>query len=483
MDSRFLPATAFIDPEGRNRNEVERLVQQVVDLILAKLTGAAERPPMPETVDLPGPITIPEAAATEATLLEAIRDMVDGSMNPANPGYIGHMDPMPATMAILGDLVAAAVNNNMLSLEMSPSFSRLETLLLRAIAGLFGLGEQAGGVLTSGGSLANLQALAVARNVAFDSVEPGITGLAQRPVIFASEAAHTSLQKAAMLLGLGTAAVIPVRATADSRMDPEDLRARIDQARGAGQHPFCVVATAGTTTTGNIDPLAEIGAIAREHGLWFHVDAAYGGALVFSERHRWRLAGIEQADSITFNPQKWLYVAKTCAMVLFRDAGVLERAFRIPAPYMRATDGFINLGEIGVQGTRHADVVKLWLTLQHIGQQGYARLIDDGYRLAERVVEGVRQRPFLRLAGEIDTNIVCFRGEPDWLPAERWDDWNAALQALLLREGKIFLSLPVYRGGRWLRAVLLNPYTTDAVIDAMFKQIDRFAGRERGQER
>lgn len=481
MHSPHLPATAFIDPHGRNHAEVERLVRQVVDLVLDRSTTAADCPPMPEAAELPGQVTIPESSIPETALLQAIRVMLDGSMNPASPGYIGHMDPMPATMAILGDLVAAAVNNNMLSLEMSPLFSRLESLLLREVAALFGLGDRAGGVLVSGGSLANLQALAVARNVAFASVETGIVGMEGRPVILASEAAHTSLAKAAMLLGLGTSAVVPVRATGDSRLDPDSLRERIEQARAVGQAPFCVVATAGTTTTGSIDPLQEIGAIAHEFGLWFHVDAAYGGALAFSERHRQRLAGIERADSITFNPQKWLYVAKTCAMALFRDTGVLGRAFRVPAPYMSDTSDFVNLGEIGVQGTRHADIVKLWLTLQHVGRQGFEELIDEGYRLAERVAEGVRERPFLRLAGAIDTNIVCFRGEPDWLPADRWDEWNTALQEHLLREGNIFLSLPLHRGGRWLRAVLLNPFTGDAVIEEMFRQIDIFAaGRDRG---
>ena len=253
-------------------------------------------------------------------------------------------------------------------------------------------------------------------------------GLERQPVIFASDVAHMSLQKATMLLGLGTDAVIPVASDADSRMIPEELRTAIRSAREAGQAPFAVVATVGTTTTGNIDPLPEIGRIADDEQLWFHVDGAYGGGVYFSDAQRWRMDGVERADSLTFNPQKWLYVTKTCAMALFRDYSLLKRYFRIGASYTRDAGDFINLGEIGVQGTRHADVLKLWLTLQQIGRQGFAKLIDHGCELAERVAQEVEHRPYLELAGRTEINIAVFRGTPDWLPVSAWDDWNTSLQ-------------------------------------------------------
>lgn len=429
---------------------------------------------MPSGVVLPDAIGIPDAPRSDDDLLAQIQTLIAGSMNPAHPGFIGHMDSMPTTFSILGELVSAGINNNMLSLEMSPLFSRLETRLLEAFAHLFGFGDEAGGVMLSGGSLANLQALAVARNHQFDVQTQGLTHLGQTPVILASEVAHTSLQKAAMLLGLGTASVVPVAVNANSQMDTQALRQAIARSTQAGQTPFCVVATAGITTTGNIDPLHEIGRVAHEHGLWFHVDAAYGGALMLAEGQKWRLRGIEQADSITFNPQKWLYVAKTCAMVLFRDMMQLTDAFRVEAPYMQDPDGFINLGEISVQGTRHAEVLKLWLSLQHLGRLGYAQLIDSSYELTDVFVQHVRQRPFLNLAGEPDTNLICFRGEPEGIAKVDWDKWNADLQAYLLQTGQTFLSLPTYRGGRWLRAVLANPYTDEGTIEQVFEHIDRF---------
>lgn len=385
---------------------------------------------------------------------------------------------MPTTISFLGELVTAAINNNMLGLEMSPLFSRLESRLLKEFAALFGLGVQAGGIMLSGGSLANLQAPAVARNVKFDALERGVIALCHTPVLFASEAAHTSIQKAAMLLGLGACAVVPVATNANAQMETSALRRAIEDEKRAGKIPFCIVATAGTTTTGNIDPLAEIGQIAREHGLWFHVDAAYGGALILSEHQRKRLTDIQQADSITFNPQKWLYVAKTCAMVLFRNMATFTKACRISAPYMREADDFINLGEVSVQGTRHAEVLKLWLSLQHIGKRGYAQLIEESYRLTDYFVEQIRARPFLAMASAPDTNLVCFRGTPAWRPDTEWDAWNARLQDYLLRDGKVFLSLPMYRGHRWLRSVLPNPYADERMIDRVFQRMDAFAKRE-----
>jgi len=427
-------------------------------------------PPNSFNFDLP---EIPHSGITETQLIERLQVVLEGCMNPAHPGYIGHMDSMPTTASVLGDLAAAAVNNNLLSLEMSPFFSRMEAHLIKQVAALFGF-EEGTGVMLSGGSLANLQALAVARNAAFHVDEQGLNALGRQPVLFASEGAHTSIQKAAMVLGLGTSAVIRIATNGDSQMKGEELSKAINRAFAEGKFPFCVVATAGTTVTGNIDPLPEISAIAKKHDLWFHVDAAYGGALVFSNAHRHRLTGIEVADSITFNPQKWLYVAKTCAMVLFRENRILEQVFRIPAPYMQDKESFTNIGEISLHGTQHADVLKLWLSLQHIGRLGYEQLITESYALTTFLIEQIRKRPGLELVSQPDTNIVCFRSRPSHLSESSWDKWNLALQDYLLQEASIFLSTPMYRNSRWLRVVLLNPFTDESTLELMFRHIDKF---------
>jgi glutamate/tyrosine decarboxylase-like PLP-dependent enzyme len=467
-----MPPTAFIDPRGGNRVEIEHLLNQVVSVLLPYLMEAAKRSPLPEVDVAEEPI--PTDGVADDSLLEKLRPLIAGSMNNANPGYIGHMTSMPTTMSIAGDLVAAALSNNMLFQETSPIFTPLELMLMRQFAHLFNLGERAGGVLQGSGTMANLQALAVARNARLGTSELGVGALSKPPVVLASEVAHASVRKAAMILGMGSSAVVPVAADENSRMRPESLREEITKAKAGGREPFCVVATAGTTVTGNIDPLAEACEIAREHGLWYHVDAAYGGALVFSDEHRHRLNGIESADSVTFNPQKWLYVSNGCAMALFRDMHRMEEAFRVPSPYAGGGDAVTNLGEITVHGSRRVEVLKLWLSLQHLGSRGYGRLVDEGCRLADYLRRKVEERPHLHAAGDPDTNILCFRATPPHADATHLDRLNSRLQTFLLRERGLFLSCPLYRGARWLRAILLNPFADEQLVDGLFDDIDSF---------
>ncbi|ELZ12694.1 diaminobutyrate decarboxylase [Halovivax asiaticus JCM 14624] len=477
MNRSSLPDSAFIDPSGANTEAARGFAEEVLDQLLTQLETADDRSPLPaESTTLSA--TISEGPRSPDDLLEDLEKAVEGSMNPAHPGYIGHMDTMPTTISILGDLVASAINNNMLSVEMSPVFSELEVQLTEQIAAEFGLGSDAGGVLASGGSLANLHALTVARNQMFDSHADGLTEEDRKPVLFASEVAHTSLQKAAMILGLGTDAVVPVETDESSRLKPIALERAVERAKRNERAPFCVVATAGTTTTGNIDPLPAIRDVTREYDLWFHVDAAYGGALVFSEDERSRLDGIEAADSVTFNPQKWCYVAKTCAMALFTNADVLHEDFRIGAPYMRGDDAIPNIGELSVQGTRRAAILKLWLTFQHLGRNGLRQLIDESYRLTAMIRERIVGHDALELASEPEMNIVCFRAVPEWCPPEGRDDLNSRLQQALLSEHEIFVSLPTYRDSQWLRVVLLNPFTGEDTIQRLFGGIDTFLNAE-----
>jgi L-2,4-diaminobutyrate decarboxylase len=478
MNRSNLPDAGFIDPDGANADAVRDLAEDVLDQLLGQLGAADDRSPLPNKSTVPAS-TIPASPRSQTDLLDDLETIVAGSMNPAHPGYIGHMDTMPTTVSVLGDLVASAVNNNMLSVEMSPVFSELEVQLTETIASEFGLGPDAGGVLASGGSLANLHALSVARNHALDVHESGLTGLERAPVLFASEVAHTSLQKATMVLGLGADAVVAVETDADSRMRPSALRQAVERAKRDGRVPFCVVATAGTTTTGNIDPLPAIRDIADEHRLWLHVDAAYGGALVFSETERGRLDGIEAADSVTFNPQKWCYVAKTCAMALFANVDVLQEDFRIGAPYMGGDDAIPNLGELSVQGTRRAEILKLWLSFQHLGREGLGQLIDESYRLTAMIRTHIADHDALELASEPEMNLVCFRAVPDWCPPDERDALNGRLQRRLLSAQDIFVSLPTYRDDRWLRIVLLNPFTDETTLDRLFDGINGFLDADR----
>ena len=470
--------SAFLDPRGSNLHAVRESLHQVVDLVTGHLSQADQLCTVPFDWDrIKTSNLLPEHPASEQELLDSYKKLLDGSMNPAHPRYLGHMDPLPSTSSVVASLITAAVNNNLLSREMAPIFSDLEQRLLQELAGLFGLPvATAGGVMQSGGSLCNLQAIAVARNAKLGCHTTGLVGLKKQPIIFASELCHSSIQKAAMLLGLGTQGVVTIPTDARCKMCPDALRSAIELAHQNGQQPFAVVATAGTTVTGSIDPLPEIATLCKEYDLWYHVDASYGGAIIFSDEKRPLLNGIEQADSITFNPQKWCYVTKACALVMFRDVQVLDRYFRIEAPYMNMHEGTgeTNLGEWGIQGTRAPDIAKWWLTLMQLGKSGLSSLIDAGYESTSRFLGHLQKRDYLELATQPEMNILCFRDCRKKSEQSSLAQQNEQLQQHLLKHSDTFFSLPMFRESRWLKAVLLNPFTTEEDFQQIFTEIDRF---------
>lgn len=442
--------------------------------------------PLPKTLpdpargaaSTPESAILPERGISPERLLKEMEGIVEGATNVGSPGWMGHMDPPPTWSSVLGAATAALLNNNLLVPEMSASLFRLEAEVTAALARELGLGVDAGGTFTAGGSLANLLALAVARNRWLADRRPA--GMPrheaiERLSIVTSEDAHVSLARAALLLGLSPEdAVVRVRTDARGRLDPGAVERRVREAARAGRRCFCLVATAGTTVLGAVDPLADLADVARPHDLWYHVDAAYGGVLAFSPPHRELVRGIERADSVTVNPQKWLAVAKVCALALFADRRVWLDAMASALPYALPTDDTL-LGTAGqIEGTRHADVLKLWLTLRELGREGVRRRIEHSLRLARHLEREVRARPFLRLAAEPDTNIVVFGWDGDESDGRR----TTELQRRILRESDVFLSLPEHRGRRWLRAVPLNPRTDVRTLDRMFETIDSFA-RER----
>ncbi len=470
--------SAFLDPQGGNLQSVRGLLHEVVDLVTAHLSQAdQQRTVHVNWKQIETSALIPQQPASEKELLASCKKLLAGSMNPANPRYFGHMDPLPSTGSVVASFVTAAVNNNLLSQEMSPIFSDLEQRLLQELAGLFGLPiSTAGGVMQSGGSLCNLQALAVARNAKLNCHTKGMAGLKRQPVIFASQLCHSSIQKAAMILGLGTEGVISIATDSRCQMCPDALRIAIKNAHQNNQQPFAVVATAGTTVTGSIDPLPEIATLCKEYDLWYHVDASFGGAVIFSEEKKSLLRGIEQADSITFNPQKWCYVTKACALVMFREVQILERFFRIEAPYMNMHEiaGETNLGEWGIQGTRAPDIAKWWFTLLQLGKTGLGQLVDLSFKNSAQFLEQIQKREYLELATEPALNIFCFRDTRSSSQTLDLAKQNEQLQQHLLQNFNTFFSLPLFRNSRWLKAVLLNPFTTEEDFREIFEAIDRF---------
>lgn len=463
----------FIAPDKSNLPIIEETVALFIKQMLSYLSDANNPAPLPIFSQSPSAeFNIPSHGLDSLAIQTKLSKLYQNSMNPGNNRYLGHMDSIPTVYSILGEMIASAINNNMLSLEMSPYLTQLEHHLIHQFTQLFGLNsDTSGGVIVSGGSLANLQALVVARNQALSVKDAGLCSNTQIPVIFASEASHASVVKSAMIMGIGISNVIKVKCNHKYQMCPQDLQDKIKFHLTQAHVPIAIVATAGTTVTGSIDPLQEIAAIAQRNKIWLHVDAIYGGALIFSPEHKHRLNGIELADSISFNPQKWLYVAKTCSMLLFKNYPAMVDNFRVAAPYMKEQTDFTNLGEITIQGSRNAEVLKLWLSLLSIGKDGYQQLINHGYALSHKFIQLVAQFSFIELITEPETNVICFRIRAE--DTSRQEQLNITLQEYLLKHG-IFVSIPRFNGQIWLRVVLLNPFADESVIEELCDYLHAF---------
>ncbi len=468
--------TIFINPNGSNKEEVKNTFSESTNLLIDFLAAANQSPVLPENQQLESfTFHLPKNPLNENELHEELKTILSQSMNPANTSYIGHMDSLPSIYSILGNLFSTALNNNMFSLEMSPYFTRIEYALVKQFAELFGLPSDSSGVIVSGGTLSNIQAIITARNYFLKSNDGDISKSKKPLVFFASEHAHVSIKKAAMISGLGIDSLIYVKGDSNGKMDLNDLSVKIFKAKKEGKAPFAVIATLGTTVTGNIDPIQDIASICKVENLWLHADAIYGGAIILSEKEKYRLKGIEEADSIAFNPQKWMHIAKTCSLLIFRSSDILNQYFSMKAYYTKEQNDYVNLSELNIQGTKQAEVLKLWLSILSVGMTGYEKLIDDSYTITEKFTQKLKQIPNVEFVSMQEMNIPTFR-----LRAKLEKDSNEinkAFNEFAIKEHNIFFSLPTYNHKLWQRTILLNPFIDDSVIQKVVLAIEQFNNR------
>ena len=432
----------FVLPGGTDGVQLQGLINQVSTQLVQWLETASQRPPLPGLVVVPA-VAPDQHGLSARQLLRDLNLVMAGSFNTNHPGALAHLDPPACTASIIGELACAVLNNNLLAEELSPLLSRLERTLMGWCARRIGLGPSAGGVLASGGSLSNLAALVVARRAAGLTYDPDAR-------VLASEAAHVSIDKAMAVMGLHPGQRERIPCDASGRMDADALAAAL--ARGGPT--IAVVATAGTTVRGAIDPLVEIASHCARRGVWLHVDAAIGGVCALGERHRQRLQGLHQADSVTINPQKWLGITKASSMLLLRQPGLLAEAFAGPLPYMEPASDGVHGGDSGLQGTRPAEVLKLWLGLRQLGIVGIDRLITAALDRAALLRRQLEPLPLVLPSG--DLHLVCFR--PEAASHDQHASWSLRTRQRLLGEG-LMLSRPQLDGCFHLKAVLGNPHT------------------------
>jgi aromatic-L-amino-acid decarboxylase len=468
----------MIDPET-----FRALGYQAVDLAAAHLAGMREAPvfqPMsPEARLTLLEQPLPVAGVEPRDILERFAaDVLPYPMGNGHPRFFGWVNSPPAPIGILAELLAAAMGPSCAGGDHAASY--LERCVVRWLMELVSFPvEGSMGLLVSGGSMASLTGLAAARQRSaledgWPVRERGLSGWGERLTLYMSSEAHTTLYKAAELLGLGAESVRVIPAGPDFRMDMRALRAAITEDRAAGLRPFCVIGSAGTVSTGAIDPLDGIAELCAQEGLWFHVDGAYGAVGVLDPRVAEQYAGMERADSLALDPHKWLSVPVECGAALVRDASLLRDTFSMVPPYLRTEEGkgFGGLpwfSEYGFQQTRGFRALKLWMTLLHAGREGLATMISRQNALARELGETVVAAPDLELLADVTLSICCFRYVP---PGIELDD--AALDALNKRimesvqaGGAAFLTQAMVRGRFALRANVLHYATTRDDIKAL----------------
>jgi aromatic-L-amino-acid/L-tryptophan decarboxylase len=373
----------------------------------------------------------------------------------------------------------AALNPQLATLARSQLASKIELETVRWIAERVGWGESFGGTFTSGGNEANFSGMALALAAKFPAaVEEGVASIGARPVLYASNESHHSLDKSAGLLGIGRKALRRIGVNSSLQMDPVLLERAVAEDRAAGNAPFCVVATAGTTNSGIVDDLVATAAVCRRQDLWLHVDGAFGAAAVFSDKHRELVKGIELADSITVDPHKWLVVPFAAGVILTRQPKMLEQAFSVASPYMPKAAGAVlpDNARISTQWTRRMNSLKLWLTLRIHGRQAYEEHIDRQVRLAREFAKWVETSEEFELAAPVMLTIVNFRLE-GVRGAEETARVHGALVEEVTRDGQRWISDTMVNGASVLRMMVISYLTEERHLQALWDAL-RAAARK-----
>lgn len=420
-----------------------------------------------------------QAVLDSQELLASIRDgVLANSLRVHHPRNLGHQVAPPLPVAALCDLVAALTNQAMAVYETGPSATMLERQVLRWLSELVGW-DDAEGVLTSGGAQANLTALLAARQCMSGwDVWKGGTGAGARLRILASEHAHYSVSRAAGIMGLGTDAVIPVATDAMGCMDLSALSAAWANSVDQGEQPFAVVATAGCTPTGSIDPLEKIGAFCHDNGLWFHIDGAHGASALLSAEYRMALHGIALADSIVWDGHKLLYMPAAVSAVLFRNSENSYAAFAQEASYLfqgsSAEDEAYNTSYRTLECTKRMMGLKLWAAFSLYGTDKLGALVEHVFLTARLLAEKVAEAADFELLMSPQTNIVCFRHLPQSsLSHAELNAYQAESRRRIVESGAFHLTQASIHGNIWLRATVMNPLTTGEDLDALLAEIRR----------
>ena len=437
------------------------LLNRATQIICKWFSKAEEFGPLP--FDEEFKCIMPEEDGNSAEdLFSEIESLLNSSFNPVHPGSLAHLDPPPLIFSILGDLIAAGLNNNLLAYELSPSVTLLEESLCKWFAKKIGFNDSSGGIAASGGTLSNLNALIAARYNA---------GLGSDPnsVLLVSEDAHSSFIKCTRIMGLDEKNLVRIKTDNKGCMDIQNLIKALDNCSIENKNIFAIVATLGTTVRGAIDPIKEISKICKEKNIWLHIDGSIGGIFAITSIPIEGLKNVNQANSITINPQKIIGITKTSSLLLVSNMRTLENTFSTGLPYISSKENIINRGEIGIQGSRPSEVIKLWLGLRFLGMKGIEDILKSSINKKDFFIKNISKNKFEIYSGPL--HIISFL--PKGLTPQDSDMWTQ-IKVNELMKNNFMLSRPKFKGKYFLRVVMGNYNTNKSHIEELVKILDAY---------
>ncbi len=443
---------------GSNDNLLT-LLDKTSQILCRWFSNSEKLGPLP--IDKNFKCTVPDnyGKSTEV-LFSEIESLMYSSFNPVHPGSLAHLDPPPLIISILGDLIAAGLNNNLLAHELSPSISQLEDSICRWFSEKLGFKECSGGIAASGGTLSNLNALVAARNKSGLESDPNA-------VFLISEEAHSSFIKCTRIMGLNKNNLIKISTDKNGCMDIFNLEQNIDKCFREGKKIFSIVATLGTTIRGAIDPIDDIIKICQTRNIWLHIDGSIGGVFAITNLPINGISNVKFADSITINPQKILGITKTSSLLLVSDIENLKNTFATGLPYISTKTNELNRGELGIQGSRPAEVIKLWLGLRFLGMEGIEEILKTSIERRKYLEKNLNKEIYEVCSGPL--HIISFLRKK--MNKKESDEWTLKKRVILMKNN-FMLSRPIFKNRYYLRAVLGNYNTNKTHINELLKLLN-----------
>src|SRR5579884_2366378 len=450
-----------------SRDEMRTLGYRVIDILVEHIaTLSAQRvgsKAAPEQIYAKLSEPPPEQGASCAGLVEMLcRDIFPSTMHVNHPRFFAFVPGPGNYVGAMADALAAGFNVFAGTWLGGSAAEAVETVTIDWLRQLCGFDDRAGGLFVSGGTMANLTGLCVGRHVVLED-------RVDNAVVYMSDQAHSSLEKALRVLGFVPPQIRPVACDESLRLRPDAVRAEIAEDRRAGKRPFCVIASAGTTNTGAVDPLIELRQICDAERMWLHVDGAYGAAAVLCEQGRQLLAGMELADSLSLDPHKWLFQPFETGCLLVRDGSHLRHTFRLLPDYLQDVHRHqeeVHYTDLGIQLTRSFRALKLWLSFKLFGVAAFREAIAHGFRLAEFAGQRLREMPDWEISSPAQMAIVCFRHK------RTDDELHAKLVEAMLQDGFALCTSTTLRGRTVLRMCTINPRTTEQDIVDTLARVD-----------